>query len=223
MRRLCRVSSDNARCTVSQGIFISLLKYASYCAQGRRQAAEQKALREPAKNLEQVASQLLAGPKAAVHSCQQTFENAQHNWSLLGESLLVRLTNKFLCSHCTRSWTCRQLPTGFLLRRAFASAVKTCSAAASVRQRRTLCKGHSKSPVRRQSIRRQSIRYSVPMQSKAPQPMQKLLGNASLGEAGSPTTRFTTSAVLKAPPRTMSQVPPAEQLLLGTPVCSPGI
>ena len=105
MHRLCRIALETSTCSISQEVFTSLLKQALYRAQGRRQAAEQKALRDPPKNLEQVASQLLAGPKAAVHSCQQTFENAQHNWSLLGESLLVRLTDECLCSHRMRSLT----------------------------------------------------------------------------------------------------------------------
>ncbi len=61
---------------------------ASLRAQGSQR--RRQAHGEAGKGLELVASQLLAGPKAAVHSCHQTFQNAHHNWSLLGESIMVR-------------------------------------------------------------------------------------------------------------------------------------
>ena len=46
----------------------------------------------PANSLESVALQLKQVPRAAAHSVQQTFENAQHNYKLLGGFIQVRIT-----------------------------------------------------------------------------------------------------------------------------------
>ncbi len=52
----------------------------SHLLQGKRDAA---------KSLEHMALQLKQAPKAAAHSMQQTFENAQHNYKFLGDFIQV--------------------------------------------------------------------------------------------------------------------------------------
>lgn len=52
----------------------------SHVLQGKRDAG---------KSLEHMALQLKQAPKAAAHSMQQTFENAQHNYKFLGDFIQV--------------------------------------------------------------------------------------------------------------------------------------